>query len=61
MAKKYDVFTIEDDGLDAIARNALMEVFGVEVAKDILANPEDIELDDELQEIIDGAPALDEI
>ena len=56
--EKYDVFTIQDDGLDAIAKNALTEVFGAEVARDIIENPEDEELDEELQEIVDGAPAL---
>ena len=60
-AQKYDVFTIKDDGLDAIARNALIEVFGAEVANDIIENPEDEELDEELQEFVDAAPALDEV
>lgn len=56
--EKYDVITIQDDGLDAIAKNALTEVFGAKVAQDIIDDPEDEELDEELQEIVDAAPAL---
>lgn len=61
MATMKDVTVIKDDGLDTIARNALIAVFGAEVAKDIIENPEDEELDEELQEFIEDAPALDEI
>lgn len=67
MAKeKDDVFVIGDDGLDEIERNVLIKYFGKEEADKIIAsaNDEDAEdepLDNDLQEIIDSAPALDEI
>ena len=61
MASEQEIITIRDDGYDAIARNVLIEVFGAKVAQDIIDNPEDDELDEELQEFLDDAPALDDI
>ena len=61
MADKHETIIIEDDRLDLIEKNALMSVFGAEVTKEILEDSEDEELDEELQEIVDNAPALDEI
>ena len=61
---KNDVFEIEDDRLDLVEKNILTSVFGAEVAREVLMdiseNPEE-EFDEELQEFIEDAPALDEI
>ena len=65
MAKEKDVFVIEDDGLDEIERNVLTKYFGKEEADKIIAeangDEEDEPLEEDLQEIVDNAPALDEI
>ena len=64
MAKNEDdVIVIESDGLDEIERNILIETFGKEQAEKLLGEVgnETQPLDDELQEIVDSAPALDEI
>ena len=52
------------DGLDEIERNILIDAFGKEEADKLLeeVGTETTPLDDdELQEIVDSAPALDEI
>jgi len=58
-----EVIVIEDDGLAEMEKNILISTFGKDEADKILDNvgTEEEPLDDELQEIIDGAPALDEI
>ena len=61
--KDEEVIVIGSDGLDDIERNILIETFGKEEAEKLLnEHKEEAEsLDEELQEIVDGAPALDEI
>jgi hypothetical protein len=61
--KDEEVIVIGNDGLDDIERNILIETFGKEEAEKLLnEQKEEAEsLDEELQEIVDGAPALDEI
>ena len=62
--EKDEVIVIENDGLDEIEKNILIETFGKEEAEKLLGEmgTEITPLDDEeLQEIVDSAPALDEI
>ena len=58
-----EVIVIEDDGLDEIEKNILAKHFGKEEAEKILeeVGTETTPLDAELQEVVDSAPALDEI
>lgn len=64
MAREEEVIVIGNDGLDEIEKNILVKTFGKEEAEKLLnevgTETEPIE-DEELQEIIDSAPALDEI
>lgn len=59
-----DVILIEDDGLDEIEKNILIDAFGKDRAEELLkevgTDVQPLE-DEELQEIVDSAPALDEI
>jgi hypothetical protein len=61
---KDDVILIEDDGLDEIEKNILIDAFGKDRAEELLkevgTDVQPLE-DEELQEIVDSAPALDEI
>ena len=63
MAKQDDVITIGSDGLDEIEKNILIETFGKEEAEKLLneVGVDTTPLDDELQEIVDSAPALNEL
>ena len=61
--EKDEVIILTDDGLDEIEKNILVNAFGKDEAEKILeeVGTETEPLDDELQEIVDGAPALDEM
>ena len=66
MAKKNDVYTIEDDRMDLIEYNNWVKVFGKESADKLYEETYgkggniDEPLDKELQEIVDNAPAFEE-
>ena len=55
-----DTYTIKDDGMGSIEYNVLVAQFGREKADELISQPydPDEQLDDELEEIIAGAPAL---
>lgn len=61
--KDEEVVVLGNDGIDDIEKNILIEAFGKEEAEKLLnVQTEEAEpLDEELQEIVDSAPALDEI
>ena len=61
--KDEEVVVLGNDGIDDIEKNILIEAFGKEEAERLLnVQAEEAEpLDEELQEIVDSAPALDEI
>lgn len=58
-----EVILIEDDGLEEMERNILISTFGKERAEELLkeVGTEIQPLEDDLQQIVDSAPALDEI
>lgn len=58
-----EVILIEDDGLEEMEKNILISTFGKERAEELLkeVGTEIQPLDDDLQQIVDSAPALDEI
>lgn len=61
MAERHTVIMMEDDGLDAIEAEVLKKHFGEKRAKELLKDSDVMEmeeLDPELQEIVDGTPAL---
>lgn len=65
MAKeaKDEVIVLTGDGLEDIEYKLLVKQFGKEVADELVGNSTDDaeEFDEEIQDIIDSAPALDEI
>lgn len=64
MAKKNDTIVLDDDGMKDAELSVLSEIYGKEEAEKIVANVnngEEEQFDEELQDIIDSAPALDEI
>lgn len=58
-----DVIVLGGDDLDEIERNILIETFGKDEAEKLLkeVGTETEPLEEDLQEIVDSAPALDEI
>ena len=58
-----DVIVLGGDDLDEIERNILIETFGKDEAEKLLkeTGTELEPLEEDLQEIVDSAPALDEI
>ena len=58
-----EVILIEDDGLEEMEKNILISTFGKERAEELLkeVGTEIQPLEDDLQQIVDSAPALDEI
>ena len=62
MAKKNDVIILGDDGLAEIERSILAEIYGRADADKLIeaVNADDTELEEDLQELADEAPAAEE-